>query len=205
MIPYCLFFLVMSVGIPAIAQDRMPEIPPDKMTEAQRKAVEEFSAERKTPFRGPFVPLLRSPEVMLNAMRMGTYLRYRNTLPAKLREFAILITSRQWTQEFEWDAHYEIAIKGGLSPEIAKAVADGRRPEGMSDDEDTVYEFSIEVYQNKSVSDDTYARALAKFGEQGIIDLASLNGYYTFLSMVMNVARTPLPKATQPRLVPFPK
>jgi hypothetical protein len=63
----------------------------------------------KTPFQGPFVPLLRSPEVMLNAMRMGTYLRYKNTLPAKLREFAILIASRQWTQEFEWEAHSPIA------------------------------------------------------------------------------------------------
>src|SRR4029077_17467871 len=97
-----------------------------------------------------------------------------------------------------------IAIEAELSPEIIKAVAEGRRPTGMSDDEEIVHDFCIELHHNKGVSGAIYARALAKFGEQGIIDLVSVNGYYTFLSMVMNVARTPPPKATEPALTPLP-
>jgi 4-carboxymuconolactone decarboxylase len=148
---------------------------------------------------------LRSPEVFLRAKAMGDYLRFKTVLPPKLREFAILVTARQWTQQYEWEFHSSVAIKAGLSSEIIKAVADGRRPVGMSEEEEIVHDFCIELHQNKSVSDATYAKVLSKFGEQGVIDLASINGYYTFLSMVMNVARTPAPKGDGPALVPLPR
>jgi 4-carboxymuconolactone decarboxylase len=188
----------------AMAQDRMPEIPADKMTEAQKKAAEEFAAGRGTPVFGPFVPLLRRPEVMLRAKAMGDYLRFKNSLPAKLSEFTILITSRQWTQQYEWDVHYPIALKAGLSAEIAKAVAEGRRPQSMPADEELVYDFLTELHDTKSVSDATYARAVARFGEQGVIDMIGVNGYYTFLAMVMNTARTALPPDHKPALPAFP-
>src|SRR5215470_5989035 len=184
--------------------DRMPEIPPDKMTDAQKKAAEEFQAGRGTPVFGPFIPLLRSPEVMLRAKAMGDYLRYKSVLPPKLNEFALLITARQWTQQYEWAVHYPIAVKAGLNPEVARAVLEGRRPSGTSEEEEIVYEFCTELHHNQGLSDATYARALAKFGEQGVIDLVGVNGYYTFLAMVLNVARTPVPKGSPAALPPFP-
>lgn len=206
---YSWFYLCVAVlgvvGVPAIAQDRLPEIPAGKMTEAQKKAADEFVAGRGTPVVGPFIPLLRSPEVMLRAKAMGDYLRFKSVLPPRLSEFAILITARQWTQQFEWGVHAPIAVKAGLRPEIVKAVAEGSRPSGMSEEETIVYDFCIELHHNKSVSDATYAQALAKFKEQGIIDLVGINGYYSFLSMVMNVARTPPPKDAEATLAAFPR
>jgi 4-carboxymuconolactone decarboxylase len=196
---------LVAIGIPAMAQDRMPEIPAGKMTEAQKKAAEEFVAGRGTPVVGPFIPLLRSPEVMLRAKAMGDYLRFKSVLPPRLSEFAILITARQWTQQFEWGVHAPIAVKAGLSPEIVKAVAEGARPAGMSEEEAIIYDFCTELHHNKSVSDATYAKAFAKFKEQGVIDLVGINGYYTFLSMVMNVARTPPPKDAESTLAAFPR
>jgi len=194
---------IASMGV-AMAQDRMPEISSDKMTDAQKKAAQEFAAGRGAPVFGPFVPLLRSPEVMLRAKAMGDYLRFKNVLPAKLAEFVILITGRRWTQQYEWDVHYPIALKAGLSPEIAKAVADGRRPLNMPADEELVYDFLTELDDTRSVSDATYARAVARFGEQGVIDMVSVSGYYTFLAMVMNTARTALPVDHKPALPEFP-
>jgi 4-carboxymuconolactone decarboxylase len=185
--------------------DRMPEIPPAKMTEAQKKAADEFAAGRGTAVFGPFVPLLRSPEVMLRAKAMGDYLRYRSTLPAQLNEFAILITARRWTQNYEWAVHQPIAVKAGLKPEITSALAEGRRPQPMSADEELVYEFCSELHQNQSVSDATYQKAVARFGEQGVIDLIGVNGYYTFLAMVLNVGRTALPKGASVALAPMPR
>lgn len=147
---------------------------------------------------------------MLRAKAMGDYLQGhgpgpKSKLPPKLREFAILITARRWMAQFEWVSHYQHAIEAGLSREIIKALAEGRRPTGMSDEEDIVYEFCDELYRNKSVSDITYSRALAKFHEQGIIEVVSVNGYYTFLSMVVNVARRPPPKSTLPGLPALPQ
>jgi 4-carboxymuconolactone decarboxylase len=189
---------------PSAPADRMPQIPADKMTPEQKKAADNFAAERKVPIFGPFVPLLRSPEVMLRAKSMGDYLRYKSVLPAPLNEFAILITARHWTQSYEWSLHQPIAVKAGLKAEITQALAEGRRPQGMSADEEIVYEFSTELHQNQSVSDATYAKAKERFGEQGIIDLIGVNGYYTFLAMVLNGTRTAVPKGGAPALTPFP-
>ena len=184
--------------------DRMPEIPPEKMTPEQKKAADEFLAERKVPIFGPFVPLFRSPEVMQRARAMGDYLRYKSALPAALNEFTILITARRWSQSYEWAVHQPIAVKAGLKAEITQALAEGRRPQGMSADEELIYDFSTELHENQCVSDATYARAVARFGEQGVIDLIGVNGYYTFLAMVLNTARTAVPK-NAPVLTPFPR
>lgn len=199
-----LFACVLTVATLAAAQDRMPPIQDDKLTPEQKKAAEEFAAGRGTAVFGPFVPLLRSPEVMLRAKAMGDYLRFKSSLPPKLNEFVILITARQWTQQYEWDVHQPIALKAGLEPEVAKALQEGRRPQGMSADEEIVYDVCDELRRNQSVSDPTYARAVARFGEQGVIDLLGVNGYYTFLAIVMNTTRTPLPKDHKPALPPMP-
>ena len=195
---------VLFVTMPAMGQDRLPPIPAEKQTPEQRKAAEAFRANRKQDVFGPFVPLHRSPEVMLRAMAMGDYLRYRTVFPTRLNEFIILITARHFTQQYEWYVHYPIAIKEGMSRDIADAIADGRRPAGMSSDEELIHDFCTELLRNHSVSDATYARALARWGEQGTIEMVGVVAYYTFQSMVLNTARTPVP-AGAPTLKPFPK
>ena len=199
--------LLLAVGWPmtGAAQDRLPPIPAEKMTPEQRKAAEEFRAARNADVSGPFMPLLRSPEVMNRARAMGDYLRFKSVFPPRLSEFAILITARQWTQNYEWDAHYQLALKGGLREDIARAVAEGRRPERMAEDEEILYNFCTELHQNKSVSDATYARMLKAFGEQGIIDAIGISGYYTLLAMALNTARTPVPGGRPPALAAFPR
>jgi 4-carboxymuconolactone decarboxylase len=197
--------MVMFAGtVPGMAQDRLPPIPADKQTPEQKKAAAAFKENRKQDVFGPFVPLFRSPEVMLRAMALGDYLRYRTVLPPKLNEFIILITARQWSQQYEWFVHHPIALKEGLSPAIATAVAEGRRPAGMSADEELIYDFCTELFKNQSVSDATYARSVARFGEQGTIDMVGVAAYYTFQSMVLNTARTPIPEGT-PALQRFPR
>ena len=188
----------------AQAQDRMPPIPAEKMSEAQKKAVAEYMAARG-PLTGPWIALLRSPEIVNRARALSDYLRFNSSLPPRLSEFVILITARQWAQPYEWNAHHTLALKGGLSPDIAKAVAEGRRPPQMAEDEEAVYDFCIELHGNHSVSDATYARTLSKFGERGIIDMIGLSGYYTMISMVLNTVRTPLPAGATPGLAPLPR
>jgi 4-carboxymuconolactone decarboxylase len=199
--------LVLTTSLVITAQDRMPPIPTDKMTDAQKNAVKELlSTPRTAGVSGPFVPLLRSPEFMNRVQRVGEYLRYQSPLPAKIREMTIIMTARQLTQQYEWDAHYPLAIQGGLTKEKGLAIAQGRRPEGMSDDEEMVYNFVTELQQHGTVTDPTYARVLAKFGEQGMVDIAGLVGYYSTIGMIMNVARTPAQaNADTPKLAPFLK
>jgi len=175
------------------------------MTEAQKKALEEVIASRGAGgAEGPFVPMLRSPELMNRLQTLGEYVRFHNSIGTKLTEFVILLTARQWTQQYEYDAHQPLALKAGLNQEIISAITEGRRPTGMAADEEIVYDFCSELRQNQGVSDATYARAVGKFGEQGVIDMTGLVGYYTTLAMIMNVARSPLPDGKKPPLAPFP-
>ena len=190
---------------PSLAQDRLPEIPADRQSEAQTKASADFLAARKVPVFGPFVPLLRSPELMTNASNMGLHLRYRSVLPLHLSEFIILITAREWSQQLEWHIHQPIALKAGLDPAVVTAVQLGRRPDVMGEEETLTYAFSTELHRNKGVSDLTYERVVAKFGEQGAIEMAGINGYYTLLAMTMNAAQTALPAGSEPQLPPLIK
>jgi 4-carboxymuconolactone decarboxylase len=186
------------------ANDRLPPIPATKLTVEQKKAADEFAAGRGYQPRGPFAVMLRSPEVMLRAKAMGDYLRFRNVLPKRVSEMVILITAREWSQQYEWVHHYGFAVEAGLSKSVIEAISDGRRPDTMSEDEAAAYDFSIELQKRRSVSDPTYARALKVFGEQGIIDIIGLNGYYTFNAMMMNVSRTPVDMDDVPLLKRFP-
>ncbi len=192
--------LLFSVGLQA--QNRMPPIPDEEMTEAQKDAVEEFRAARGDP-GGPWSVILRSPELLNRLRGVSDYLRFNSSLPPRLSEFVILITAREWTQNYEWAAHYPLALEGGLSPDIAAAVADGRRPEGMADDEKALYDFCTALHRDGRVSDSTYVRALTEFGEQGIVEMVGLSGYYTLIAMVLNTARIPLRPNATPALEPF--
>jgi len=188
------------------AQDRMPPIHESEMTDEQKAAVEEFKAARDRPgLSGPFVPLLRSPEMLSRARNVGDYVRFKSALPPRLSEFVILITARHWTQNYEWSAHAPIAASEGLGATIIEAIADGRHPGGMAEDESAVYNFCIELLRTQGVSDPTYARMLSLFDEKGVIDTIGIMGYYQMLAMVMNTARTPLREGAEPGLRPFPR
>jgi len=189
----------------ALAQDRMPPIPADKLTPDQKKAQELLAATPRgnAGNSGPFVPLLRSPELMNRLQAVGEYLRYKNSIPQELVEMSILMAARFWTQQYEWNAHYPLAVKAGLNPDAAKAIAEGRRPAGLSEDEQMVWDFSNELLNNKYVSDATYARVSKRFGEQGVVDLAGLTGYYQTLAIIMSVAQTPAGASSAPVLTPY--
>jgi len=186
------------------APDRMPAIPADQWTDLQKKAAAEITSGPRKELVGPFIPLLRSPEYMSRLQRVGEYLRYNTKLGPAISEFIILLMARQWTQQFEWYSHQALALKADIKPETIKSIADGGRPVAMSPDQEMVYEFVTEIRLHQSVSDPVYERVKSRFGEQGVIDIAGLCGYYTTLAMLMNVARTPVPPGVPLPLAPFP-
>jgi 4-carboxymuconolactone decarboxylase len=218
----CLLLLVVGLGAPLIAQDRMPPIPPEKLTEEQKKAVEAYLAAQANiqKIYGDKYPrpvqmqvgmgwaeLLRSPELMLSVNAMREYVEYKPDLAPRIREMVIMITGRQSSTDFMWNSHYAVAIKTGISPEILKSLGEGRRPAGMPDDEEIVYDFCDELHRNQSVSDATYARALAKFGERGVVDIVGVYGWYSMWAMMNKVwLKAPVePPGSTPKLTVFPR
>lgn len=186
----------------AHAADRFPPIAPEKMTPEQ-KAIADTIMSTRGSMNGPFYAWLRDPALADRLEKTGEQIRFHSSLPHALNEFAILITARHWSSQFEWYAHYPLAMKAGLEAPVADDLANGVRPRGMSDEEAIVYDFSTALHRSGTVDDDLYARALAKFGEQGVIDLIAVNGYYDLVSMTLGVARVGLPDGTAPPLKPL--
>jgi 4-carboxymuconolactone decarboxylase len=172
---------------------RFPDLKREQMTDAQKRVYDAIAGGPRGGVRGPFGPLLRSPELTDRVQKLGEYLRYNSSLPARLNEFAILINARFWDSKYEWYAHRPLAIKGGLAESIADDLAQNKRPANMKPDEELVYEFCMVLHRRHFVDDALFKRAVAMLGEPGVIDLVAVSGYYTLVSMVLNVAEVPLP------------
>jgi 4-carboxymuconolactone decarboxylase len=173
---------------------RFPILDPERMSPAQKRAYDAIVSGPRGGARGPFNVLLRSPELADRVQKVGEYLRFSSSLPARLNEFAILVNARFWESKYEWYAHRPLAVKAGLAESIADDLAHNRRPAGMKEDEELVYEFCTSLHRRHFVEDALFERARATFGEQGVVDLVGVSGYYTLVSMVLNVAEIPLPE-----------
>jgi 4-carboxymuconolactone decarboxylase len=170
--------------------DRLPPIPPERWTEAQRREAEAMVAGPRGAIVAPFAPLLRSPELAGHVQRLGAQVRYRSSIGVRLTELAILVTASEWGQSVEWAIHAPIAEREGVCAALIEALSRRERPAAMAADEAAVYDTSIQLHRERRIDDATWARALALFGESGVVDLIAVNGYYALLAMVMNGART---------------
>ena len=177
----------------ALSGERMPEMTLEKMTPAQRNIAEAIMNGPRGRMRGPFNAWLRNPVLADRLQKVGEYVRFNTSLDKRINEMAILMTAQAWGAQYEWYAHAPLAVKAGLDPSVVAAIGAGRKPENMKDDEAIAWEFTTQLRRDHSVDDPTYARALEKFGEPGIIDLIAVNGYYDVVSMTLNVARVKPP------------
>ena len=186
----CVLFAGSAV---ALTGERMAEIPLDKMSSAQRAVADAIMSGPRGGLRGPFNAWLRSPVLADRLQKVGEYIRFNTSLDKRVNEMAILMTAQAWGSQYEWYAHAPLAIKAGLDPDIVAAIGAGRKPEKMKDDEAVVWEFTTQLRRDHGVDDAIYAKALEKLGEQGIMDLIAVNGYYDVVSMTLNVARVAPP------------
>ena len=182
---------------------RLPPIPAEAMTPEQKRVADGITSGPRGGLRGPFPAMLRSPVVAERFQMLGEYLRFNSSIPTALNELAILITAREWSAQYEWYAHHLLAMKAGLPAEVAAAVAEGRKPDGMDADQALVWEFCTEMHRTKAVSDATYAAVKDRFGERGVIDLIAVSGYYVAVAMTLNIAQVPLPPGVPVPLAPL--
>jgi 4-carboxymuconolactone decarboxylase len=148
----------------------------------------------------PYRAYIRNPDLAPRLSALSEYLRWNTSLPPRLSELAILITARQWTAQYEWFAHYPLALKAGLDPKVAADIAAGKRPDTMKDDEAALYDLAMALYVDKKVSDAVYKAALDKFGERGIMDIIGIIGYYDITSMTLITMQAGAPNDSVPPL-----
>lgn len=183
--------------------ERLPALPADRLDDAQQAVVRNIMAGPRGSIRGPFAALMRSPTVADRVQSLGAYLRFQSSIPAALNELAICITAREWSAQYEWYAHARLALEAGLPASILDDVAAGREPAGMDADQRLVWTFATELHRDRGVSDATYAAVRDRFGEQGVVDLVAVSGYYVLVAMTLNVSRVPLPAGVPVPLGPL--
>jgi len=174
-----------------VPADRMPPLEAERLSPAQRAALDRITAGPRGALVGPFTVLLRTPELMDRVQEVGAFLRYEKQLEARLFEMTVLMVARHWDQAFEWAHHHPIALAAGLDPEVVAAIGDRRRPTSADPAVQAVWDVVEEVHRDHGVSDRTFAAAVGVLGEECLVELLVTVGYYTTLALVMNVARTP--------------
>ena len=179
---------------------RLPSLEPAKLTPDQRRVYDAIASGPRGSVRGPFLALIHVPELTDRIQSLGEYLRYGTSFPSRLSEFAILITARHYTCNYEWQAHEPHARKGGLAQAIIDAIKERRRPDGMQPDEAAVYEFTTELLRDGKISDAAYDRVVKAFGTRGAVELGALIGYYIMIGMTLLAHEVALPPGMAPPL-----
>lgn len=186
-------------------RERLPLPASDAMDAAQREAAAQLIAGPRKGVYGPFVPLLRSPQLLERVGKLGEALRFEGVLDARIRELVTCAVARHVSNQFEWLMHAPLAVKAGVSPATVEALRVGARPRGLPRDEEAALEFSAELLHRHGVSEPAWAEAHALFGEQGVVELTVLVGYFVMVSWLMNAAHTPAQAGAQGGALPaFP-
>lgn len=172
-------------------RERLPLPAHETMSEAQRTAAQALVDGPRKGVYGPFLPLLRSPQLLDRMGKVGEYLRFGSVLDARLRELATCVAARHAGNQFEWHMHAPLAVQAGVSPEAIDLLRQGARPQPLAEDEALAYDLSEELLRTHGVSEPTYARAVQRLGEQALVELVTLVGYFVTVSWLMNVAHTP--------------
>jgi 4-carboxymuconolactone decarboxylase len=187
-----------ALPLAGAAQERFPALNPDQLSPEQKAYVESLQKPPRnntTALKNPpFKVYMRSPELAGKLEAVSDYVRWGSGLQPRLTELAIMITAQQWSSQWIWRGHYRAAVRGGLDPSVGADIAAGKRPEKMKEDETILYNYAMEMYRDKSVSDATYAAAVKQFGEKGLIDLVATMGYYDTVAMTLISAAAVAPK-----------
>ena len=172
---------------------RIPLPSPETMTAEQRRVYETVVAGPRGVVVGPLRAALHSPELADRWQRLGEYLRYQTSLPARLGELAILVTARRWNSQLEWHIHAAAARDAGVPESVVEAIRSGQSPCFQDEDEWAVYEFAREIQHTGKVSEEIYGKVLSRWQPLGVVELTAIIGYYTMVSMTLNAHEIPLP------------
>jgi 4-carboxymuconolactone decarboxylase len=179
--------------------ERFKTLTESEQTQEQKKLVQAIIAgPRKAMRGGPFQAFLRSPELGDIVQQFGAHIRFKGVFPDALKEFAIMVTARHWTAQYEWVAHSRMAREAGVEGAKVEAIAEGKRPQGMSAEETAIYEFASELVRTGEVNDKNFDAVKSRWGERGVVELVLTCGYYTCVSMILNVHRHPIPEGAKP-------
>ena len=186
-------------------RERMPLPPMESMTPEQRAAAQALVDGPRKGVYGPFLPLMRSPVLLDRVARVGEYLRFESVLDARIRELVTAAAARHVGNQFEWHMHAPLAVKAGVDAGAIDALRQGARPAtGLKEDEALALDFALELLRTNGSSEPTYERAVRGFGENGVVELTTLIGYFVMVNWLMNVAHTPAMASAGAPLPAFP-
>jgi len=180
--------------------ERLPPLSYDDMSDRQKQVYREIAAGPRGEVRGPLAVWLNRPELADGAQALGRYCRYDSLLPPRLSELAILTTARVWGSEYEWAVHKPIALDAGISPDTVEAIRSNREPAFSHPDEAVVFRFARTLHTKRRIDDDLFDQTVAVLGADATVDLVGLLGYYTLISMTINVFGAALPDGREPEL-----
>ncbi|KPQ01826.1 MAG: 4-carboxymuconolactone decarboxylase [Rhodobacteraceae bacterium HLUCCA12] len=179
----------------------LSELPPSGLTPLQAEVRDEAQQGPRGKMPAPMIAWLRRPEMARQAQALGAELRFRGVLEPQLRELAILVCARHWSSHYEWTAHKRIALDAGLDPEIIAAIARDDVPPADRTPLALVWRLSREILDQGKLGKETRSEALSFLGEEALVELVMVLGYYCLVALTLNAFELGLPEAVAPELL----
>jgi 4-carboxymuconolactone decarboxylase len=179
---------------------RVRDLSADEMSVAQQAVAAEAASGKRGRVPAPLRAWLHSPELGRRAQKLGEFIRYDTSLPPQLSELAILVTARHWTSHYEWYAHKRDALKAGIDPGIIEMIARREEPGFPDPRAKLVHDYVKTVLATSRVPDALHAAALELLGEQGVVELVGIVGYYSLVALTLNAFEIGLPAGETPEL-----
>src|ERR1700744_177112 len=194
--------LLLAMGLAAAhaedAAPRFPKVTMEQLNAEQQAVASEVLKQSSAGLGGPYGMLIKSPELLKRYLLMTEYLRQKTSLPHRLNEMAILLEARLWDAQYEWWAHEPLARKAGVPDAVIEDIRAGKRPAAMQPDEAIVYDVVTEILNKRQLSDETFAKAKQTLGEQQVVDLVAVTGFYVMVSAVVIAGRIEIPGGGAP-------
>ncbi|HAB47357.1 MAG: carboxymuconolactone decarboxylase family protein [Betaproteobacteria bacterium] len=180
-----------------LTRDRLAYRPYDTLPEDAKPLADYILKISSAGLAGPYNALLRSPKMAKPCLELLDYLRFHASISKRMTEFAILIQARVGNAPFEWWAHERIGRREGLDDRIIRPLWEAYRPQDLDREESLVFEVCARLSIEQRIPDALWHQALEHFGETALIDLVSVSGVYSMVSMLLNAVEVSVPEGAE--------
>ena len=166
---------------------RVDPLPLDQLNAEQRALYDSIAATGRSAARGPFSVLIRSPAIAERFADLVTIFHSETAMKMALKELAILTIARLHTAQYEWYAHEKRALDAGVPEKVVEALRHRRTPDFDDPEQALVHALTTELIETRALSDETYGRAVAAWGEEAVIELMSQIATYVAIALFLVV------------------
>jgi 4-carboxymuconolactone decarboxylase len=164
---------------------RLPSITSKDQVAPKDHAIVDGIVQSRGALQGPFTMFLHCPELAGRLAHLGAFVRFEGSLDMRVRVLAAMTVARELDAVYVWGAQTGGARRLGV-PETTITAIREKHARGIPPEDAQIVEFTRELMRKHRVDDATFKALRTRLGDDGLIQLTGVIGYYSMLAMTVN-------------------